>query len=284
MKTKQKLYFLKGLPACGKSTIAKNMVEDSGGTLKRVNKDEIRLMIDYGKWSREREKYILKVHNDLMEKHLSEGFSVISDNTNFAEKHYQFAKTLADKYDAEFIVVNITTPINECIRRDASRGDASVGETVIYRMWDQFVRPKTNPSNQEKPKACIFDIDGTLAQRGKRSPFNWAKVKEDTPHTPVVELYKAMQSRGYKMIIFTGRDGVCGSDTEEWLNDNGITYDHFDIRPEGNSEKDWIVKGRMFDAIKDDYNVVFCVDDRQQVVDFYRDLGLTVMQVDYGLF
>ena len=36
--------------------------------------------------------------------------------------------------------------------------------------------------------------------------------------------------------------------------------------------------------ILDKYNVAFVLDDRDQVVRVWRDLGLTCLQVDYGDF
>lgn len=50
----QKVIVLKGLPASGKSTWAKNLVlKDS--TYKRINKDDLRAMLDASKFSKENE-------------------------------------------------------------------------------------------------------------------------------------------------------------------------------------------------------------------------------------
>ena len=48
-----KLLILKGLPASGKSTYAKELVSKGW---KRVNKDDLRSMIDGGKWSKKNEE------------------------------------------------------------------------------------------------------------------------------------------------------------------------------------------------------------------------------------
>ena len=48
----------KGLPASGKSTWAKLEVARSKGKTKRINKDDLRDMIDAGTWSKENEKNI----------------------------------------------------------------------------------------------------------------------------------------------------------------------------------------------------------------------------------
>lgn len=134
------------------------------------------------------------------------------------------------------------------------------------------------------PSAFIFDIDGTLAERKGRGPYHWARVKNDSVKECVKEILMCLRNRGHKIIIFTGRDGCCEDLTKEWLEENQIPYDHFDIRPEGNTEKDSIVKKRMFDKIKDKYAVLGVFDDRDQVVEMWRSLGLQCFQVDYGNF
>jgi hypothetical protein len=70
-----------------------------------------------------------------------------------------------------------------------------------------------------KEKAIIVDVDGTLADmRGVRSPFEWDKVLQDKPHLDVIDLVKDLASlKKYKIIITTGRDGICEQDTVTWL-------------------------------------------------------------------
>lgn len=57
------------------------------------------------------------------------------------------------------------------------------------------------------------------------------------------------------------------------------------MRPEGNNEKDSIIKRRMFDEyIRGKYYVDFVLDDRNQVVEMWRNMGLTCLQVAEGDF
>ena len=78
-----------------------------------------------------------------------------------------------------------------------------------------------------KPKAIIVDVDGTLADmRGIRGPFEWDKVHLDRPHQDVIDLVKDLISLNkYKIIITTGRDGVCEETTKNWLLENYINYE-----------------------------------------------------------
>lgn len=136
-------------------------------------------------------------------------------------------------------------------------------------------------------KAIIVDIDGTLAKMNGRSPFDWSRVGEDSVNQPIKTLVMAMKKlQLYTIIIFSGRDGVCRTETINWLIENRIHYDKLFMREEGNNEKDSIVKRRLFDTfINGKYEVEFVLDDRNQVVDMWRkDLGLTCLQVDYGDF
>jgi predicted kinase len=281
---KQQIYWLTGLPASGKSVWSRDLVAKSNGTIKRVNKDDLRMMIDAGKWSRERERTINDIQYSMIEMFLDQGFSVVCDNTNFASEHLRRIKSIvADRPNVELVEKFFDTPLLECIERDSKRGDQAVGKEVIYRMYSQYLQ-KPNPSNPNGEKAIIWDIDGTLAKMVGRNPFDLSRVKEDIVHKPVFECYKAMKAAGFKTIIFSGRDGVCEEDTKEWLDKNDIQYDYFDMRTAGDNRPDTIVKSELFDKIKHIYNVVFVVDDREAVASQWRNLGLTCFQVDYGMF
>jgi len=103
-----------------------------------------------------------------------------------------------------------------------------------------------------------------------------------------------MQSSGYSIVFFSGRDAVCRDQTITWLNQQfrwesestaATDYKLF-MRPQNDNRKDSIVKQELFEQhIVGRYYVEFVVDDRQQVVDMWRrTLGLTCVQVDYGDF
>jgi hypothetical protein len=138
-----------------------------------------------------------------------------------------------------------------------------------------------------KELAIIVDVDGTLADmRGVRGPFEWDKVHLDKPHQDVIDLVKDLTSlEKYRIIITTGRDGVCEQETKDWLTDNGVMYDDFYIRPKGDFRKDNIIKSEIYmDHIRPKYDVKFVIDDRDQVVEMWRSLGLRVLQVAPGNF
>lgn len=137
--------------------------------------------------------------------------------------------------------------------------------------------------------AIIVDIDGTLAQMNGRGPFEWDRVWEDNLNKPVKMVIDAMNfghPADLEIIIFSGRDSICRKLTTDWLDMHGVPYDQLYMRPQGNNEKDCIIKRRLYDEhVAGKYDVLFVLDDRNQVVDMWRkDLGLPCFQVNYGDF
>src|SRR5947208_739238 len=126
--------FLKGLPASGKSTFAKDLVAKEPDRWVRVNKDSLRTMLHYGKWSRGREKTVQAMQRAMAEEALRAGMSVIVDDTNLAPKHEETYRLMAERHGAEFEVKAFDATVEECIERDRKRLNP-VGKDVILRMF-----------------------------------------------------------------------------------------------------------------------------------------------------
>ena len=87
------------------------------------------------------------------------------------------------------------------------------------------------------------------------------------------------------VIVMSGRDESCRTETERWLNKHNIPFDFLFMRPEGDMRKDNIIKHELFNKyVRDNYDVKFVLDDRQQVVDMWRKMGITCLQVAEGDF
>ncbi len=275
----KKLLVLKGLPASGKSTYARELVAKGW---KRVNKDELRAMIDDSKWSKSNEQRIRDVESTLVGYFLDAGMNVVVDSTNFAYEKSWEAK--AKIHGAEFEVKFFDVALMECIERDAKRGDKSVGAKVILGMYNQYLKPKPVGYEAKLPDTYIFDIDGTLAKMNGRSPYDYTKVATDVMNFDVVVLASYI-AKAHDVIIMSGRDSSCRKDTEEWLAKYDIKYQALYMRAEGDTRNDAIVKKELYEAhVKGKYNVLGVFDDRNRVVDLWRSLGLTCFQVDYGNF
>ncbi len=135
-------------------------------------------------------------------------------------------------------------------------------------------------------KAIICDIDGTIAKMVSRGPYDWDRVDEDEPKQAIIDVLHTYTYMGVEIILLTGRDGIAEKKTREWLADCDVPFDFLYIRKTGDIRKDTIIKREIYDNhIKDEFEVLFVLDDRDQVVKMWReDLGLTCLQVDYGDF
>lgn len=277
-----KLLMLKGLPASGKSTYAKELVAQGW---KRVNKDDLRAMIDDSKWSKQNEKDIIEARDLLIIHYLDSGDNVVVDDTNFNPEHASSLSELADNCDAEFEEKFFDVPVYECIERDLKRGDKSVGSKVILQMYFKYLQ-KDVEWCENKQNAFMFDIDGTLARMCNRSPYDFSKVSGDTVNHNVAMILRCLRGNtGLPIIIMSGRSQECAQETIQWLKDNNIPYDEIFMRETGDSRKDSIIKEELYHKfVEPFYNIIGVFDDRNQVVDLWRSLGLTCLQVNYGNF
>lgn len=133
-------------------------------------------------------------------------------------------------------------------------------------------------------KAIICDIDGTIAIKGDRSIFDYSKCYLDTVNKPILELLK-MIPKNISIIFCSGREDFCFDLTEKWLIKNVTNNFKLYMRKSGDFRKDSIIKKEIYtDLIKDKFEILFVLDDRNQVVDMWRSLGLTCLQVNKGDF
>lgn len=275
-----KVILTKGLPGSGKSTWAKGLVDNDPNTYKRINKDDLRAMFDNTRFSRSMEKFILKVRNQLILMAINEGKHVIIDDTNLAPKHEAVIRELVQG-KAEVIIQDFThVPLETCIERDLKR-QKSVGETVIRQLWEQYLhKPQPLTVNPALPHAIICDLDGTLALLNGRNPFDASRCDEDLLNEPVASILK-----GRKVILVSGRDDKYKEPTLRFLEKHHIEYEVLLMRKNKDQRKDSIIKKEIFDNhIRPNYNIDFVLDDRNQVVAMWREIGLTCLQVAYGNF
>ena len=290
-----KLIMTRGLPASGKSTWAKQQLSNR---VKRVNKDDLRAMLDNSEWSKQNETFVLSVRDYIVRYALLGGYDIIVDDTNLAPKHEDALRAIADDVGAQFEVQDfLDVPLQTCIDRDSARPN-SVGKKVIKTMYNSFIRKKGHvaqyvkpPYNEDLPNCIIVDIDGTLAHIVDRSPYDYTKVSEDVVDENVAQIVRKYAQRDIQdlpdtyIIVVSGREDACRTETEQWLADNYIPYDEFYMRKSGDQRNDAIVKKEIYDEfIKPRFNVRFVLDDRDRVVKMWREEGLKVLQVAEGDF
>ena len=275
---------LKGLPASGKSTWAKEQVEASKGKIKRINKDDLRAMIDNGRWSRSNETEILKVRNELIKHYLLNKFDVIIDDTNLSPKHEADLRTIASQHLADFEVKEFNIVPTEAEERDAKRPNG-VGSMVIRRMWRETCRPER--TGNWKDPIVVLDIDGTIAHiDGNRDIYQEQFVERDRFDSIVYETAKAVaRNLNAEIVIVSGRHDSCKEQTERWLKANNVLYKDIFMRRGGDNRKDYIIKNEIHDMlVKKGWEVAVAFDDRQQVCDMWREKGIKVFQVADGKF
>ena len=149
-----------------------------------------------------------------------------------------------------------------------------------------------------KDKIVIFDLDGTLALIDDRrdlatkdnGKFDWDvffnpdNINLDLPNQPVINMANILHRQGFRIFILSGRSDVTHQATVNWLNDNDIWWDHLVMRPQNHLYlPDNDLKQMWLDSIGKD-NVAMVFDDRNQVVDMWRQNGLTCFQVADGDF
>jgi phosphoglycolate phosphatase-like HAD superfamily hydrolase len=140
----------------------------------------------------------------------------------------------------------------------------------------------------------VFDIDGTLADISHRlhhiegANKNWdaffADVSEDVCIEPIRRLLWSVQDAGYQIAFCTGRPEKTRLMTELWLlanvaigSDDYLLY----MRSDSDRRPDYEVKAGMLEKIGS-HNILFVVEDRQQVVDMWRRNGVMCLQCADG--
>lgn len=159
--------------------------------------------------------------------------------------------------------------------------------------------------------AVLCDIDGTIANINHRRHLvgdardangnrtwptndpnfrkNWKKffdeAPKDTPIWPVITTFHALQdSANLAGVLVTGRHESFRKPTEKWLAQWRIQYDRLymrehDGRPDRDEKVLLLAKLRA-----DGYHPYISLDDRDSVVDMWREQGILTLQCARGDF
>lgn len=297
------LQITRGLPGSGKSYWAGTWTAEDPQRRLRINRDDLRAMLDDSRYIKGvTEKRVLAFRDAGITTLLRLGYDVVCDDTNLKARTVRQLALLANQAGAELVMHDFTdVPLETCIARDAAR-ETPVGEDVIRDLHARFIagRPSPLPMPEDitvippapyepkpgTPQAVIVDIDGTVALIDHRSPYDETRVASDTPNQPVIEVACAMRAAGRRLVFMSGRTEACRPATVAWLRQHvGGPFEGPFMRAVGDGRQDAVMKAELFDRhIRDHYDVVCVLDDRQQVVDMWRSIGLTVLQVAEGDF
>src|SRR5260221_14725272 len=109
---------------------------------------------------------------------------------------------------------------------------------------------------EDKPKAIICDLDGTLALMGDRGPFEMEKCEHDTLNRPVYLMLEACRLAGYRIILVSGRFEAVREMTTEWLLGRRGVLGALHLRADGDYRKDATFKPEKYARGKETQNEV----------------------------
>ncbi len=142
-----------------------------------------------------------------------------------------------------------------------------------------------------KRDAIIIDLDGTLCNtehrqhlvEAKKWPAFYEALVHDEPNEWCAQIF---HNFGHLQRIFvSGRPDNYKAQTVAWLEKHKFTDYILFMRKEGDYRKDSIVKSEIYhEHIEPKFQILFCVDDRKQVVDQWRELGLVCLHCAEGNF
>jgi hydroxymethylpyrimidine pyrophosphatase-like HAD family hydrolase len=140
------------------------------------------------------------------------------------------------------------------------------------------------------PLAIICDLDGTLALLNGRSPYDASTCEQDVLNKPVADIVRRyLIDKDVKVFFVSGREDKFKRQTDSFISVHFKDIPELDyrliMRKSGDYRKDSEIKKEIYDKyIRGKYDVLFVLDDRDQVVKYWRSEGLTCLQVDYGNF
>ena len=283
-----------GMSNSGKSTWTHNQWLSFPDDIVVINRDKIReLLFGYDEKSvvnyynrsdlSKLEKRVTKYEDSLIYETLEGGKIPIVDATHLNIKYLERFKYWNVEVHLQFFDISL----KEAEIRNESRV-RKVPREILIKQYNQYISlrqklemetidysPVKFDNDITKEPCVIVDIDGTIAHHnGLRSPYDWKEVGIDSVDKNISFLVEKLHKSGVKIIICTGRDGVCLGETKAWLYKHKIPYDDIFIRPKNDMRPDWVVKQDMWRIIAENHYITAMIDDRLQVVRRARALGL----------
>ena len=142
-----------------------------------------------------------------------------------------------------------------------------------------------------KPKACIIDIDGTIANERERRAIatnpdgstNWRKyfdpelVKKDKPILKSREVLRWLEQKGIKIFYVSSRETTVLEASKWWLRQHNFPQGEvYHRKPFGRSLEYKIETVR---TIQKSYDVIFGVGDRDRDITAYQTCKIAAIKV-----
>lgn len=145
-----------------------------------------------------------------------------------------------------------------------------------------------------KHNSIIVDLDGTLSDSSHRvryleqKPKDWdsfyIQMSFDHVNHWCLDLIKRY-AHDHQVLFVTGRPAKYEKETRNWLNQNLYFPYQLYMRETEDKRPDYEVKHEIYKIfIEPKFRVVLALDDRQQVVNMWRSLGILTLQCAAGNF
>lgn len=285
------LTVLVGPPGSGKSTKAKGLEKELGFV--RISQDE------QGK----------EGHWKLFEATIAAKQPVVVDRMNFDKK--QRARYLEAAKNAGYAttIIVVHQPYEVCLQRALAREnhetikDEKSARAALKTFFSKYEKPQGDEADVvvltwpkfDKPLVIYSDLDGTLCDIEHRRHFvrkpkgekkDWKSffegIRDDKVNQPVMTV---LHNMGLPVVYCSGRSDDYREATQDWLDEHGAPAGPLYMRNRHDHRADFIVKEILLDfELLTRYRILFCLDDRDQVVKMLRSRGLTVFQVAEGDF
>jgi hypothetical protein len=106
-------------------------------------------------------------------------------------------------------------------------------------------------------------------------------TKHDTPNLHVIHLVRVLSDSGHNILVTSARNERHRDVTALQLLNWEVDYEKLYLRADGDFRRDDIVKSEIYRKILEDgYVPRIAIDDRNQVVQAWRKLGIHCWQVE----
>lgn len=138
-------------------------------------------------------------------------------------------------------------------------------------------------------KCAIVDLDGTICNIDHRLHYvqdgakNWdaffEALPDDVPNEAITRMVESLRRDNYEIVLCSGRPEKCRAATLAWLNKHDVYFTTLYMRPDDDTRPDHVVKRQLLAGIREDgFEPFVVIDDRQSVVDMWREEGLICLQ------
>lgn len=152
MKPLRKLVMLRGFPASGKTTYARQLIEEKPNNYLRICPEDLRNMMFFGDkenckpggvsyWQGKNRRFCCKVIRAIARIAFENGYDVIADSSHLERRCETFYRGVT-RCRAKMSIITMTTPFDECLRRNRLR-DNPIPDYNLVTLHDDL-RRRTN--------------------------------------------------------------------------------------------------------------------------------------------